>query len=72
MTTSIATALADVPDRLITRPAAGALIGGTAGVVQRLIDSGAISGYRIGGRVMVRESHIREYVERCRIVPESP
>lgn len=56
-------------DRFITRPVAADRFGGTWKVVQRLIDLGELPGYRIGKRVLVRESDVDEYIERCRIEP---
>ncbi|WP_079641629.1 helix-turn-helix domain-containing protein [Mycobacteroides abscessus] len=59
-------------DQLLSRPVAARKLGCTVPTVQRMIDRGEIPGFRIGGRVMLWESHIREYVERCRITPTAP
>lgn len=64
------TAAVESSEKLITRPEAGRRLGGTAMVVQRLIDAGELTpAYRIGGRVMVPESAVAAYRERCRITP---
>ncbi|CPS12959.1 DNA binding domain, excisionase family [Mycobacteroides abscessus subsp. abscessus] len=59
-------------DQLLSRPVAARKLGCTVPTLQRMIDRGDIAGFRVGGRVMLWESHIREYVERCRITPTGP
>ena len=53
-----------------TRPAVGRQIGATANAVQRLIEAGLLyPAYRIGGRVLVRQSAVDAFIERSRIEP---
>lgn len=71
--TTTTTATAATQPRLITRPAAARRMGGTAIVVQRLIDSGELApAYRIGGRVMVPEAAVDAYIEQALIAPVAP
>lgn len=58
-----------VDDPLRTRPAVGRQLGGaSAERVQRLIDAGDLfPAYRIGGRVVIPQSAVDSYMERCRI-----
>ncbi|ANO17377.1 Uncharacterised protein [Mycobacteroides abscessus subsp. abscessus] len=60
----------EIADPLRTRPTVGRQLGNTAGAVQRLIDAGLLyPAYRIGGRVMIPQSAVDDYLERVRIDP---
>lgn len=59
-------------DPWLTRPAVGARLGGSARLAEKLIDDGVLApAYRIGGRVMVRQSVVDAYLESVRIEPIS-
>jgi hypothetical protein len=59
-------------DRLISRPAAGRLMGRGPDAVQAMIDRGELNGYRIGGGVMLWEGEVLGYIEQARITPAAP
>ena len=56
-------------DPLRTRPEVGRQLGGaSAERVQRLIEAGKLyPAYRIGGRVVIPQSAVDDYLDRCRI-----
>lgn len=60
---------APAADRMITRPAAGRLIGRGPDAVTGMIERGELTAYRIGGGVMLWESEVFAYIENAKITP---
>lgn len=58
--------------RLLTLREAAAILRHTVSGTRKLIRQGAIKGYRVGGRVLLKADELERYVEVNEIVPARP